>query len=140
MRPGEFTSLGWANEVIRAALSPYPVVAAKVGPGAAGMVRPEELRGQVEQNLRELGRDHLDVVYLRQAGLTSIADHFVVLADLRPVRCGSPTTTWQVLAEVGESGAAGIDRELLGALEPNGVQRPRLEPELLQDRGRHLAQ
>jgi pyridoxine 4-dehydrogenase len=47
------------------------VIATKVGPTRdpqgkmQGMARPEELRGQVEENLRQLGRDHLDLVNLR---------------------------------------------------------------------------
>jgi len=28
--------------------------------------------------MRQLGRDHLDVVYLRQAGLDSIAEHLAL--------------------------------------------------------------
>ncbi|WP_020662959.1 aldo/keto reductase [Amycolatopsis benzoatilytica] len=66
---------GWrANELIKTALAPYGdelVLTTKVGPArdASGQflpfARPDELRGQVEQNLRELGRDHLDVVNLR---------------------------------------------------------------------------
>jgi pyridoxine 4-dehydrogenase len=46
-------------------------------------VRPDQLRGQVETNLRALGRDHLDLVYLRQGGLESVAEHFGALAELR---------------------------------------------------------
>lgn len=82
-----------ANALIRTALHPYPeglVIATKVGPGrtpdgawlpAAG---PEELKAAVHQNLRELGRDHLDLVYLRllqddRPG----ADRFAALAALR---------------------------------------------------------
>lgn len=88
----DVTDLSWANKLIRRALAPYPddlVIATKVGPGndRAGvrrvLVRPDELRGQVEENLRALGRDQLDVVYLRQHGLDSIADHFGALAELR---------------------------------------------------------
>src|SRR5262249_32921244 len=44
---------------------------------------PDELRGQVEENLRQLGRDHLDLVNLRLIRLDSIADHFGALAELR---------------------------------------------------------
>lgn len=78
----------WANELVREALSPYPedlVIATKVGPSPDlnGVVRPDELRGQVEENLRALGRDHLDVVNLRLFGVESIADHFGALAELR---------------------------------------------------------
>ncbi|MEW1551980.1 aldo/keto reductase, partial [Streptomyces tsukubensis] len=77
---------------INSALSPYPdglVIATKVGPardssGAwATPARPDELRGQVEENLRQLGRDHLDLVYLRLMGQDSLAEHFGALAELR---------------------------------------------------------
>ncbi|WP_432927053.1 aldo/keto reductase [Microbispora sp. CA-135349] len=87
-----FSRLRSANELINRALAPYPddlVIAAKVGPGRdpsgewLPLARPDQLRGQVEENLRQLGRDHLDLVYLRQAGLDSIADHFGALAELR---------------------------------------------------------
>jgi aryl-alcohol dehydrogenase-like predicted oxidoreductase len=37
----------------------------------------------VEENLRQLGRDHLDVVNLRIVGTDSIAERFGALADLR---------------------------------------------------------
>jgi aryl-alcohol dehydrogenase-like predicted oxidoreductase len=63
------TALNWANDVIRRTLSPYPkdlVVVTKVGPADDGLARPDQLRAQVEENLRALGRDHLDVVNLRQ--------------------------------------------------------------------------
>jgi pyridoxine 4-dehydrogenase len=81
-----FDSLGWANRLVRDALAPYPdglLIATKVGPTDTGLARPDQLRGLVEQDLRSLGRDHLDLVYLRQHGLDSIADHFGVLAQLR---------------------------------------------------------
>jgi aryl-alcohol dehydrogenase-like predicted oxidoreductase len=87
-----FSALRSANELINRALAPYPadlVVATKVGPGRdpsgqwLPLARPEQLRGQVEENLRQLGRDHLDVVNLRQHGLDSIADHVGALAELR---------------------------------------------------------
>ncbi|WP_106581439.1 aldo/keto reductase [Murinocardiopsis flavida] len=86
-----------ANELINHALSPYPddlVIATKVGPGRdpSGAFLPEaepgQLRGQVEENLRQLGRDHLDLVYLRvgaglEKGAGSIAERFGVLSELR---------------------------------------------------------
>ncbi|MET7702263.1 aldo/keto reductase [Streptomyces sp. NPDC005485] len=87
-----FSSLRSANELINRALAPYRddlVIAAKVGPfrdysGEWGTAaRPEDLRGHVEENLRQLGRDHLDVVYLRRMGQESIAEHFGALAELR---------------------------------------------------------
>jgi len=88
-----FSSLRSANELINAALAPYPddlVIVTKVGPGRdpSGQwlpaARPDQLRGQVEENLRQLGRDHLDVVnWRRQAGMESLAEHFGALAELR---------------------------------------------------------
>ncbi len=88
-----FSSLRSANELINAALSPYPddlVIVTKVGPSRDPSgewlpeARPDQLRGQVEENLRQLGRDHLDVVNLRrQRGMESISDHFGALAELR---------------------------------------------------------
>jgi aryl-alcohol dehydrogenase-like predicted oxidoreductase len=87
-----FSPLRSANELINTALAPYPddlVIVTKVGPGRdpsgewLPWARPEQLRGQVEENLRQLGRDHLDVVNLRSVGADSMAEHFGALADLR---------------------------------------------------------
>jgi aryl-alcohol dehydrogenase-like predicted oxidoreductase len=88
-----FSQLRSANELINRALAPYPadlVIVTKVGPSrdVSGEweppVAPSRLRGQVEENLRQLGRDHLDVVNLRRSqGQESIADHFGALAELR---------------------------------------------------------
>lgn len=85
-----------ANELISTALQPYPddlVITTKVGPGRSRdgefeYARPDQLRGQVEENIRQLGLDHLDVVNLRWgAGLDkepgSVAEHFGALAQLR---------------------------------------------------------
>ncbi|KIF78113.1 aldo/keto reductase [Streptomyces sp. 150FB] len=89
-----FSSKRSANELINRALAPYPddlIITTKVWPGrdpsgAWWWATPEQLRGQVEENLRQLGRDHLDIVNLRippsrQNG--SIAEHFGALATLR---------------------------------------------------------
>ncbi|WP_433226720.1 oxidoreductase [Microtetraspora malaysiensis] len=89
-----FSSLRSANELISSALSPYPddlVIATKVWPGRDPSgnwwwAEPAQLRGQVEENLRQLGRDHLDLVNLRippSRTATSIAEHFGALAGLR---------------------------------------------------------
>ncbi|WP_329416451.1 aldo/keto reductase [Streptomyces sp. NBC_00704] len=89
-----FSSTRSANELINRALAPYPddlVIATKVWPsrdpsGAWWWATPEQLRGQVEENLRQLGRDHLDVVNLRVPPSLrdgSIAEHFGALAELR---------------------------------------------------------
>jgi pyridoxine 4-dehydrogenase len=87
-----FSSLRSANELINSALAPYAddlVIATKVGPfrdyaGDWGTsARPDQLRAHVEENLRQLGRDHLDLVYLRRMRQDSIAEHFGALAELR---------------------------------------------------------
>ncbi|MFJ8596280.1 oxidoreductase [Streptomyces sp. NPDC093598] len=88
-----FSSLRSANELINSALAPYPddlVIVTKVGPYRAydgqwgTSARPEDLRGHVEENLRQLGRDHLDVVNLRRMPTyDSITEHFGALAELR---------------------------------------------------------
>ena len=44
---------------------------------------PEQLRGQVEENIRQLGLEHLDVVNLRVQDSGSIAEHFGALSELR---------------------------------------------------------
>ncbi|MGH3488887.1 MAG: aldo/keto reductase, partial [Actinopolymorphaceae bacterium] len=86
-----------AHELIRQALSPYPedlVIATKVGPLLeagiipTGQATPDQLRGLVEEDLRRLGRDRLDLVYLRVGGMggpvtESIGERFAVLAALR---------------------------------------------------------
>jgi pyridoxine 4-dehydrogenase len=88
------------NELIRAALAPYPeelLIVTKVGSvrddqGAWLHARaPEQLRAQVHDNLRSLGVDVLDVVNLRVGGGSdghtpvpgSLADQFGALAELR---------------------------------------------------------
>jgi pyridoxine 4-dehydrogenase len=98
--PGGILGVGsgsprYATELIRDALRPYPddlVIATKVGPGvdpATGYheaATAAELRDQVEENLRRLGRDHLDVVNLRIAkrpGGDSVAERFGALAEMR---------------------------------------------------------
>ena len=71
-----FSPLRSANELINTALAPYPdglTIVTKVGPGRDPWgewysATPEQLRGQVEENLRQLGRDHLDLVNLRAGG------------------------------------------------------------------------
>lgn len=89
-----FSATRSANELINRALAPYPedlVLTTKVWPGrdpsgSWWWAEPAQLRGQVEENLRQLGRDHLDVVNLRvptsrRAG--SIGEHFSALAEMR---------------------------------------------------------
>lgn len=85
------------NELIRKALHPYPEdlhIVTKVGArrddkGAwLPSLEPESLRRQVEDNLRRLGLDALDVVNLRVGGVEGpgsapLAEEFGVLAELR---------------------------------------------------------
>ncbi|MEV5875269.1 aldo/keto reductase [Streptomyces sp. NPDC052101] len=87
-----FSATRSANELINTALAPYAddlVITTKVGPfrdycGEWGTsARPDQLRGHVEENLRQLGRDHLDVVNFRRQQQDSIAEHFGALAELR---------------------------------------------------------
>src|ERR687897_2911914 len=87
-----FSPLRSANELINSALAPYPddlVITTKVGPGRdpsgawLPWATPQQLRGQVEENLRQLGRDHLDVVNLRANGLDDVSGHFEQLAALQ---------------------------------------------------------
>jgi aryl-alcohol dehydrogenase-like predicted oxidoreductase len=87
-----FSATRSANELINTALAPYPedlVITTKVGPFRdyhgewGGAARPDQLRGHVEENLRQLGRDHLDVVNFRRQEQDSIAEHFGALAELR---------------------------------------------------------
>jgi aryl-alcohol dehydrogenase-like predicted oxidoreductase len=85
-----------AHELIRRALSPYPddlAIATKVGPlmegfGPTGEARPEQLRGLVQDDLRRLGVDRLDLVYLRVGGMgrpggEPVGERFAALAELR---------------------------------------------------------
>jgi pyridoxine 4-dehydrogenase len=110
-----FSSLRSANEIINAALAPFGdevLVATKVGPRRdrggqwADAARPQDLRGDVEENLRQLGRDHLDLVYLRNMRWESIAEHFGALADLRQAglirNLGVSGVTPELLAEAQE--------------------------------------
>jgi aryl-alcohol dehydrogenase-like predicted oxidoreductase len=78
-----------ATDLIRDALWPYPeelVIATKVGPGRPEATTPALLRAQVEENLRRLGRDRLDLVNLRivtRPGPDELAERFGALAAMR---------------------------------------------------------
>ncbi len=84
-----------ANTLIREALSPYPsdlVIATKVGPviGPNGPTQGTvaDLRAAVEENLKTLGLERLDLVYLRIGTMEpphgeSLAERFEVLAAMR---------------------------------------------------------
>ncbi|HEY2193203.1 MAG TPA: aldo/keto reductase [Actinomycetospora sp.] len=111
----EFYGDGVVNRRIRAALAPYPdhlVVVTKVGatpnPGAEIELRlaqqPAELRAQVEDNLRSLDVERLDVVNLRRAdvapGLIAGGDQIVDLDD--------QLATLTALRDEGKIGAIGL--------------------------------
>jgi pyridoxine 4-dehydrogenase len=90
------------NARIRSALRPYRddlVIATKIGaiedgPTLIGAQKPEELRAQVEANLRSLGTDRLDLVYLRRADMPpgivvtgdQVVDLDLQLAELAAMR------------------------------------------------------
>lgn len=111
-----FSPLRSANELINSALSPYPddlVITTKVGPrrdssGAwPDSATAAELRGDVEENLRQLGRDHLDVVNLRLTGGGGpLAERFGALAELQQAglirHLGVSNVTPEQLAEARE--------------------------------------
>jgi len=96
--PGGILGVGdapvrYATELIRCALHPYAgkvLIGTKVGPGVLpdgrwGEARTAaELRYQVEENLRRLGVDCLDLVNLRVfRGTDSIGERFAALAKMR---------------------------------------------------------
>jgi pyridoxine 4-dehydrogenase len=83
---------GEVNRLIRAALAPYDdglVLATKVGArelpegGLTAAQKPAELRAQVEENLRTLGTEALDLVYIRRVdsppGIVAEGDQVVDL-------------------------------------------------------------
>jgi pyridoxine 4-dehydrogenase len=99
----EFYGGGEVNRLIRAALAPYGdglVLATKVGArelpegGLTAAQKPAELREQVEENLRTLGAEALDLVYLRRVdsppGIVAEGDQIVdldaQLAELAALR------------------------------------------------------
>jgi aryl-alcohol dehydrogenase-like predicted oxidoreductase len=85
---------GPALDLIREALSPYSdelVITSKIGPGDSPergfyyATTAAELRGQLDENLRRLGVDHLDVVNLRIRNDPgeSLAERFHWLTEFR---------------------------------------------------------
>ena len=105
------------NEIIREALHPYPehlTIVTKVGAERtpAGewpeALTPEQLRTAVEDNLRNLGVDAMDVVNLRMPGFSepverSLAEPFEALAAMQQEglikHLGVSNVTTQQLAE-----------------------------------------
>jgi pyridoxine 4-dehydrogenase len=113
---------GTCNELIRAALHPYPedlVLVSKVGAvrdGDGALVpaqRPADLRAGVEANLASLGTDHLDVVNLRRLDISP---------TLRPsgdqlVDLDSQLAEMTALRDEGKIGAIGLSGVTAGTLE-----------------------
>jgi pyridoxine 4-dehydrogenase len=99
----QFYGGGEVNRLIRSAFAPYPddlLIATKVGAveelggPLTTAQKPEELRAQVEENLRALGLEALDLVYIRRVdrapGLVAEGDQMVdldaQLAELAALR------------------------------------------------------
>jgi pyridoxine 4-dehydrogenase len=125
----QFYGAGLANELIRAALGPYPddlVLVSKVGAeeDAGGRLRPaqrpEELRAGVEANLRSLGVDQVDVVNLRrldgppgiQAEGDQLVDLDVQLAEMAALRDEG---------KIGGIGLSNVSLEQLRQALPAGI-------------------
>ncbi|WP_030257260.1 aldo/keto reductase [Streptomyces violens] len=136
-----FSSMRSANELINRTLAPYPedlVITTKVWPGRDPSgnwwwATPEQLRGQVEENIRQLGREHLDVVNLRippSRKTGSIAEHFAALAELRDAglirHLGISNATPEHLAE------AQAIAPVVCVQNPYSIGAPSQEQELLR--------
>src|ERR1700761_8361922 len=127
----QFYGDGVVNRRIHAALAPYPehlVLVSKVGatPNPGGEIelrlaqKPAELRSQVEDNLRSLGTERIDVVNLRRAdvapGLIAEGDQVVDLDD--------QLATMTALRDEGKIGAIGLSHvsaEQLRRALPAGI-------------------
>jgi aryl-alcohol dehydrogenase-like predicted oxidoreductase len=126
----QFYGDGIANELIRAALRPYPedlVLASKVGNqggDSRGLIpaqRPAQLRAGVEANLRGLGVEQVDVVNLRlrdtNSGGTPVPGDQLVDLD-------SQLAEMAALRDEGKIGAIGISNVSLDQLRralPAGI-------------------
>ncbi|MFI1004170.1 aldo/keto reductase [Streptomyces galbus] len=126
----EFYGAGFVNDVIREALRPADdvVVVTKVGadPNPGGRLplrpaqRPEELRASVEDNLRSLGVDRLDVVNLRRLdtgpGLRPEGDQVVGLDDQL-----AAMTALRDEGKIGAIGLSGVGLDTLRRALPAGI-------------------
>jgi pyridoxine 4-dehydrogenase len=125
----QFYGAGLANELIRAALGPYPdglVLVSKLGAeeDAQGRLRPaqrpEQLRAGVEANLRSLGVGRVDVVNLRRLdgppGIKAEGDQIVdldsQLAELAALRDEG---------KIGGIGLSNVSLEQLRRALPAGI-------------------
>jgi pyridoxine 4-dehydrogenase len=92
-----FSATRSANELINSALAPYPrdlVIVTKVGPNRtpAGEwlppATPDQLKGQVEENLRQLGAVLQQAGLVRHLGLSNVRPHHLDQAlRIAPVVC-----------------------------------------------------
>ncbi|EFG65326.1 aldo/keto reductase [Streptomyces sp. SPB074] len=126
----QFYGFGFVNEVIREAFgdSEDVVVVSKVGatPDPGGPLplrlaqRPAELRASVEDNLRSLGRERLDVVNLRRAdsgpGLRAEGEQVVPLDDQLAVM-----TALRDEGKIGAIGMSGVTAGILRRALPAGI-------------------
>ena len=126
----EFYGAGFVNDVIGRVVGDRDdvVIATKVGattdsdgplPLRAAQ-RPEELRASVEDNLRSLHRDHLDLVYLRRLdvgpGLSAEGDQAVPLDDQLDVM-----TSLRDAGMIGAIGLSAITTDTLRRALPVGI-------------------
>jgi aryl-alcohol dehydrogenase-like predicted oxidoreductase len=126
----QFYGFGFVNEVISEAFGATEdvVVVSKVGatPDPAGPLplrlaqRPEELRASVEDNLRTLGRERVDVVNLRRAdtgpGLRAEGEQIVPLDDQLAVM-----TALREEGKIGAIGLSSVTAEVLRKALPAGI-------------------
>ncbi|WP_033431295.1 aldo/keto reductase [Saccharothrix syringae] len=126
----EFYGSGFVNEVIREALRGEDgvLVVSKVGadpnPGGSPPLRlaqrPEQLRASVEDNLRSLGTDRLDVVNLRRLdagpGLRPEGDQVVDVDDQLAVM-----TALRDEGKIGAIGLSSVSPDVLRRALPAGI-------------------
>ena len=123
----QFYGPGTANELIRAALHPYPadlVLVSKVGAAYDGGLvlaqRPEQLRAGVEANLATLGVERLAVVNLRRAD----AQPGVIASGEQVVDLDSQLAELVALRDAGKIGGIGLSNvsvEQLRQALPAGI-------------------
>ncbi|MGW1620746.1 aldo/keto reductase [Streptomyces sp. NPDC002172] len=130
MDTAEFYGFGFANDVIREALRPEDdvLVVTKVGadPNPGGhpplrlAQRPEQLRASIEDNLRSLGVDRLQVVNLRRLdsgpGLRPEGDQVVDLDDQLAVM-----TALRDEGKIGAIGLSSVTLDVLRRALPAGI-------------------
>src|SRR5579859_5601825 len=118
----QFYGTGVANDLIRAALHPYPdglVLVSKVGAerddegGWLPAQRPEQLRAGVEANLRALGVEQVDVVNLRL--IDELPGGRAIAADQR-VDLDSQLAEMTALRDEGKIGGIGLSNTSAGQL------------------------